>query len=164
MDENSIRRPHKNTNNKRFGAEKYKKFIGNKSEGQGFADNRKRKIQHEYMKILSKQKKKEEYQTKQKLGKNNRHTQKETSSSDAEKVTKFSKSKWQFEEKKAEKARKKTEALKKKREREEALAKYNDKKHQKNKTFSKRTRKGQPVMRNQIEFLLTKIEKQVNKT
>ncbi|XP_060074382.1 thyroid transcription factor 1-associated protein 26-like [Ylistrum balloti] len=161
MDEHTKGRMSKRAHVKRHGVDKYKKFIGNQSEGQGFADNRKRKIQHEYLKILSKQRKKEEYETGQQLT-NDKYT--EEDSLRGKKFTKYSKSEWHSQQRKEEKARKKTEALRRKREREEALAKYNSKKQKKNKTFSKRTHKGQPVMKNQIEYLLTKIEKQVDKT
>ncbi|XP_021374499.1 thyroid transcription factor 1-associated protein 26 homolog [Mizuhopecten yessoensis] len=163
MDENIKARNFKKPVTKRPGANKYKTFVGNKSEGQGFADNRKRKVQHEYLKILSKQRRQEEYQTGQQLKRNKGLTE-EGSSSGTENYTTYSKSQWQSQQRKEEKAKKKTEALRKKREREDALAKYNDKKQVKNKTFCKRTRKGQPVMKNQMEYLLTKIEKQVNKT
>ena len=56
------------------------------------------------------------------------------------------------------------EALRKKHEREEALQKYNSAKKESFKKLCKKTHKGQPVMKNQIEYLLAKIEKQVNQT
>ena len=56
------------------------------------------------------------------------------------------------------------EALAKKKERDEALSQYKKRKNDNFKKLCKRTSKGQPVMSNQIEYLLQKIEKQVNQT
>lgn len=54
--------------------------------------------------------------------------------------------------------RKKEETLRVKAEREEALRKYKEKKMQAYKKLSKRTKKGQPVMKDRIELLLQKIQ------
>ncbi|KAL2731457.1 thyroid transcription factor 1-associated protein 26 [Vespula squamosa] len=54
--------------------------------------------------------------------------------------------------------RKKEERLRVKAEREEALRKYKEKKMQAYKKLSKRTKKGQPVMKDRIELLLQKIQ------
>nr|XP_050861215.1 thyroid transcription factor 1-associated protein 26 homolog [Vespula vulgaris] len=54
--------------------------------------------------------------------------------------------------------RKKEETLRVKAEREEALRKYKEKKMQACKKLSKRTKKGQPVMKDRIELLLQKIQ------
>ena len=54
--------------------------------------------------------------------------------------------------------------MRRKQERDEALQKYNSKKKENFKKLCKKTHKGQPVMKNQIEYLLAKIEKQVNQT
>ena len=44
---------------------------------------------------------------------------------------------------------------------DKALNKYKDSKRSKYLKLCKRTHKGQPVMKNQIEYLLEKIQKQV---
>lgn len=54
--------------------------------------------------------------------------------------------------------------MKNKKEREKALEEYQKKKKENFKKICKHTYKGQPVMKNQIEYLLQKIEKQVNQT
>lgn len=51
------------------------------------------------------------------------------------------------------------EANRKKAEREEALRNYKEKKMRNFKVLSKKTRKGQPVMKGRIEMLLEKIQR-----
>ncbi|XP_043487336.1 thyroid transcription factor 1-associated protein 26 homolog [Polistes fuscatus] len=65
-------------------------------------------------------------------------------------------------QKKADKKRKKEEMLRIKTEKEEALRKYKEKKMQKYKKLSKKTKKGQPVMKERIELLLQKIQQDKN--
>ena len=45
-----------------------------------------------------------------------------------------------------------------KAEREEAMKKYKENKFEKNKKFFKKTKKGQPVMKDRLELLLEKIQ------
>ncbi|XP_063399375.1 thyroid transcription factor 1-associated protein 26 homolog [Mytilus trossulus] len=149
-------------------AEQYKKFKGNKKEGQGFADKRKKKVQYEYLKMLRKEKKKRERtalphtsfedtdMTEEKIGKEKKI---EDSSSNT-----YSKSQKQFSKKKMDKEKKKKEVLKQKREIESALTKYKDKKSKQYKKLCKKTYKGQPVMKNQIEILLHKIQSGIDQT
>ena len=49
-----------------------------------------------------------------------------------------------------------------KTEKEEALKKYKEKKMQTYKKLSKKTKKGQPVMKDRLEMLLEKIQQQVS--
>jgi hypothetical protein len=56
------------------------------------------------------------------------------------------------------------ETLQKKREVESALTHYKNKKSKQYKLLCKRTYKGQPVMKNQIELLLHKIQSGINQT
>lgn len=56
------------------------------------------------------------------------------------------------------------EVLKQKREIETALTNYKDKKSKQYKKLCKKTYKGQPVMKNQIEILLHKIQSGIDQT
>ncbi|XP_078052089.1 uncharacterized protein LOC144478216 [Augochlora pura] len=78
------------------------------------------------------------------------------------KVSVFHKAKQEFLRKKDEK-RKKIEEIKRiKAERDEALNKYKQKRTQTYKKLSKKTKKGQPVMKDRLEILLDKIQHQVS--
>uniref|UniRef100_A0A674HXF3 Coiled-coil domain containing 59 n=1 Tax=Terrapene triunguis TaxID=2587831 RepID=A0A674HXF3_9SAUR len=74
------------------------------------------------------------------------------------KKTSNQKAKEEYEKIKAERAKKKKEAEKRKQEREEAQRLYKQKKMEAYKILSKRTKKGQPNLNLQIEFLLQKIQ------
>ncbi|XP_067415976.1 thyroid transcription factor 1-associated protein 26 [Emydura macquarii macquarii] len=74
------------------------------------------------------------------------------------KKTSNQKAKEEYETVKAERAKKKEAAEKRKREREEAQRLYKQKKMETYKILSKRTKKGQPNLNLQIEFLLQKIQ------
>nr|XP_008164785.1 thyroid transcription factor 1-associated protein 26 [Chrysemys picta bellii] len=74
------------------------------------------------------------------------------------KKTSNQKAKEEYEKIKAERAKKKEEAEKRKQEREEAQRLYKQKKMEAYKILSKRTKKGQPNLNLQIEFLLQKIQ------
>ncbi|KAK3586374.1 hypothetical protein CHS0354_022530 [Potamilus streckersoni] len=140
---------------------KYKQFFGNQIQGQGFADKRKKKIQYEYLKFLKKE---------------NRRTEKTVLDGDAADCRKqrgfsaksgrhkFSKAHEEYERRKQIKLDKKEVALKKKRELAAALDKYKQRKKEKFKKLCKKTYKGQPVMKDRIEHLLEKIQRQVNQT
>ncbi|NXM68662.1 TAP26 protein, partial [Serilophus lunatus] len=69
------------------------------------------------------------------------------------------KAKEEYEKIKAERARKKEEAEKRKQQREEAQRLYKQKKMEAYKILSKKTKKGQPNLNLQVEFLLQKIQK-----
>ncbi|XP_014744222.1 PREDICTED: thyroid transcription factor 1-associated protein 26 [Sturnus vulgaris] len=68
------------------------------------------------------------------------------------------KAKEEYEKVKAEHARKKEEAEKRKQQREEAQRLYKKKKMEAYKILSKKTKKGQPNLNLQVEFLLQKIQ------
>ncbi|NWR19201.1 TAP26 protein, partial [Emberiza fucata] len=68
------------------------------------------------------------------------------------------KAKEEYEKIKAEHARKKEEAEKRKQQREEAQRLYKKKKMEAFKILSKKTKKGQPNLNLQVEFLLQKIQ------
>ncbi|NXB78042.1 TAP26 protein, partial [Donacobius atricapilla] len=68
------------------------------------------------------------------------------------------KAKEEYEKIKAERARKKEEAEKRKQQREEAQRLYKKKKMEAYKILSKKTKKGQPNLNLQVEFLLQKIQ------
>ncbi|NWH77571.1 TAP26 protein, partial [Piaya cayana] len=64
----------------------------------------------------------------------------------------------EYEKIKAERARKKEEAEKRKQQREEAQRLYKQKKMEAYKILSKKTKKGQPNLNLQMEYLLQKIQ------
>ncbi|NXC09224.1 TAP26 protein, partial [Orthonyx spaldingii] len=68
------------------------------------------------------------------------------------------KAKEEYEKIKAERARKKEEAEKRKQQREEAQRLYKQKKMEAYKILSKKTKKGQPNLNLQVEYLLQKIQ------
>ncbi|NWR52742.1 TAP26 protein, partial [Regulus satrapa] len=68
------------------------------------------------------------------------------------------KAKEEYEKIKAERARKKEEAEKRRQQREEAQRLYKKKKMEAYKILSKKTKKGQPNLNLQVEFLLQKIQ------
>ncbi|XP_022320903.2 thyroid transcription factor 1-associated protein 26 homolog [Crassostrea virginica] len=146
----------------------YKRFTGNKAEGQGFADKRKRKIQHEYNKLLKKEKKStrnakhvsvlEELSEEEEVTLADKSVPKERSSLKA--VGTYTKAHHEYKQRKKEKERKKREAKEKKQAVDKAIEKYHQKKQSNYKLLCKRTARGQPIMKHQMEYLLEKIKKQ----
>ncbi|KAK3799002.1 hypothetical protein RRG08_026974 [Elysia crispata] len=141
----------------------YKPFLGNKKEGQGFADKRKKKAAYEYLKLLKKEKQSAEYSGDTEAPKHRsldflrsqikspQQGKKKHAFSAAEKIAK---------KRQEEKQTKKRKALQVKRERETALKDYKDKKQKQHLKLCKKTSRGQPVMRYQMELLLDKIHRQ----
>ncbi|OPJ85767.1 thyroid transcription factor 1-associated protein 26 [Patagioenas fasciata monilis] len=76
----------------------------------------------------------------------------------SKKKTSNQKAKEEYEKIQAERARKKEEAEKRKQQREEAQRLYKQKKMEAYKIFSKKTKRGQPNLNLQMEFLLQKIQ------
>lgn len=70
----------------------------------------------------------------------------------------FFKAKQEYQQKQEEKRKRGEDAVRIKAEREEALRNYREKKMRNFKVLSKKTRKGQPVMRGRIEMLLERIQ------
>ena len=64
----------------------------------------------------------------------------------------------EFLKKKNEKQEKQEELLRIKNEREEAIKKYREKKMEVYKKLSKKTKKGQPIMRERMQLLFEKIQ------
>ncbi|XP_067169065.1 thyroid transcription factor 1-associated protein 26 isoform X2 [Apteryx mantelli] len=130
--------------------------LGSLQEGQGFAFQRKQKIQREYRKLLTRERK---------VG-----TQRDIQFTDT--YPEHLKHLYLAEEEKLKKQRKatndsilseeelnKAEAEKRKQQREEAQRLYKQKKLEAYKILSKKTKKGQPNLNLQMEFLLQKIQK-----
>ncbi|KAJ8978810.1 hypothetical protein NQ317_018900 [Molorchus minor] len=80
------------------------------------------------------------------------------SSSKRKKGKAFKKAYQEFERIKGEKNKKKEEFLRKKAEKEEALKVYKKNKLEKFKKLSRKTKKGQPIMKERMELLLEKIQ------
>ncbi|XP_067855563.1 thyroid transcription factor 1-associated protein 26 homolog [Heptranchias perlo] len=168
-------------------ADHFKKGWGSVKEGQGFAFQRKEKIKHEYKKLLRKEKKaqhppevhhtedypdhlrhlylaEEELLKKQsKKAKDNRIlTDQPDSQAGGTKKKKnkssYQKTKEEYEKIQAEHIKQKEAAEKSQREKEEAQRKYKEQKLEKYRILSKKTKKGQPNLNIQIEYLLKKIQ------
>lgn len=75
----------------------------------------------------------------------------------------FQKAHLEYERIKEEKKQKKEEFKRKKAERDEALKQYKEKKITKFKVLSRKTRKGQPIMKDRMEMLLAQIQDNLNK-
>ncbi|KAL0113457.1 hypothetical protein PUN28_012544 [Cardiocondyla obscurior] len=71
----------------------------------------------------------------------------------------FFKAKREYRRKQEEEKKKREDAIRIKLEQEEAQKKYKEKKMRNFKVLSKKTRKGQPVMKGRIEMLLEKIQR-----
>ncbi|XP_044533187.1 thyroid transcription factor 1-associated protein 26 isoform X1 [Gracilinanus agilis] len=166
-----------------------KAFSGSVREGQGFAFQRKQKIQQEYKKLLKKEKKAKISQESQftekypehlkhlylaeeemlrKQDKKEKEQLPEEKSSVSmnpvatprrnKKKTSNQKAKEEYEQVQAKRAAKKQEFEKRKQEREEAQQRYKKKKMEAYKILSKKTKKGQPNLNLQMEYLLKKIQ------
>lgn len=221
---------------KRKWVPEHKMFDGSVGEGQGFAFKRKQKVQHEYNKLLRKERRKntdvktqykEEYpehlkhlylaeaeklrtearmnrikRTKSRLGGVVEEVAEDlaeeastdhmphsdpgvsedqidlatqppepTEASEADSVTmsnrqkkkmmkktSYQKTKEEFEKMKEKRSKKKEEFIKNKKQKEEAVQKYKQKKVETFQMLSKKTKKGQPNLNLQMEYLLQKIQ------
>ncbi|XP_034434998.1 thyroid transcription factor 1-associated protein 26 homolog [Hippoglossus hippoglossus] len=167
----------------------HKVFEGSVSEGQGFAFKRKEKVRHEYNKLLRKEKRRnpeskqlyqEEYpehlrhlyqaeaqKLKQEAWTNRVNRSKlrnflpmsNRMRKKMQKKTSYQKTKEEFETIKEKQRQKKGEFLKNKQQREEAIQKYKQKKLETFQILSKKTKKGQPNLNLQMEYLLQKIQR-----
>lgn len=70
----------------------------------------------------------------------------------------FKKAQQEFERIKGEKEAKKEEFLRRRKEKEEALKEYKRKKNEKFKKLNRKTKKGQPIMKERMEMLLEQIQ------
>lgn len=211
----------------------HKVFEGNVKEGQGFALKRKQKVKHEYNRLLRKEKKKENPESRQlykeeypehlkhlymaeaeklkteawtnrmnrsKMRMKDQEKSEDTGENDAAelqteaadpdpevtsgaenpepaatsekaslpmsnrmrkkmlKKTSYQKTKEDFETIREKRRKKKEEYVKNKQQREEAIQKYKQKKMETFQMLSKKTKKGQPNLNLQMEYLLGKIQ------
>lgn len=70
----------------------------------------------------------------------------------------------EYQEKQSEKEKKKEAKELARKEREEALKKYKKKKNEHYRLLAKKTKWGQPVMKNRVQILLEKLQEQMNQT
>ncbi|XP_078424060.1 thyroid transcription factor 1-associated protein 26 homolog [Cetorhinus maximus] len=171
-----------------WGANHFKKGWGSIKEGQGFAFQQKNRIKHEYKKLLRKEKKAQhpqEIQYTENYPDHLRHlylaeeellkkqskkakksqtvaisqpdSQAETTKKEKSKSS-YQKSKEEYEKRQAELIKQKEAAEESQRAKEEALRKYKERKLEKYRILSKKTRKGQPNLNIQMEYLLKKIQ------
>ncbi|XP_041071905.1 thyroid transcription factor 1-associated protein 26 homolog [Carcharodon carcharias] len=172
----------------RWRANHFKKGWGSIKEGQGFAFQQKNRIKHEYKKLLRKEKKAQhpqEIQYTENYPDHLRHlylaeeellkkqsekakksqtvaisqpdSQAETTKKEKSKSS-YQKSKEEYEKRQAEHIKQKEAAEERQRAKEEAQRKYKEQKLEKYRILSKKTRKGQPNLNIQMEYLLKKIQ------
>ncbi|CAH1785740.1 unnamed protein product [Owenia fusiformis] len=138
---------------------RFKTYIGNQTEGQGFADKRKRKMMLDYRKLLQKEKQKMKATEPGTSGEKSVHEMPRRLSKQ-DKMSAFYAAQKQFSLKSQEDVLKKEIEEKRQKETQEALDKYNTRKKETQKTLKKKTHRGQPVMANRMDLLLEKIKKQ----
>lgn len=138
-------------------------FTGNKLTGQGFADKRKKAILREHYRQLRKNKKTQKEAFKQPLNKEITDSARSNSrvpqpKKKAIKANVYKKALLQHEQKVKERKVQKESFLKKREESEKAMKQYHDRKLQRQKKFSKKTKRGQPAMGSRMEFLLKHLQ------
>jgi len=140
---------------KKFDKKKYRlQKYSNKYKIDQWEERRKKAILHRFYKELNK-----DQQNSAEASLNFSETFKNANkTSKSKKSYAFFKAKQEYQRKQEEKKKRSEEALRVKAEREEALKKYKEKKLRNFKVLSKKTRKGQPVMKGRIEMLLEKIQ------
>lgn len=142
-----------------FDKKKYRlKTYSNKYKVDQWQERRKRAVLRDYYKELQKE---HNSQKRLPVSKDDAKTENETSKI-KKKPSFIDVAKREYELRKEEKKRKKEEILRIKTEREEALRKYKEKKMQTYKKLSRKTKKGQPVMKDRMELLLDKIQQNLN--
>ncbi|XP_029668028.1 thyroid transcription factor 1-associated protein 26 homolog [Formica exsecta] len=136
---------------KRYRLQKY----SNKYKINQWEEKRKKAVLRGYYKELQK-----DQQNSSQKSSNLNHASKNTNeiSNSRNKSYAFYKAKREYKRKQEEKKKRVEEAIRVKTEREEALRKYKQKKLHNFKVLSKKTKKGQPVMKGRIEMLLEKIQ------
>ncbi|XP_001607665.1 thyroid transcription factor 1-associated protein 26 homolog [Nasonia vitripennis] len=140
-------------NKKKYREQKY----SNKFKVNQWEEKRKKAILKGFYKDLKKEEKAANFKFSRKSNSENPEDDNSESSSKKAKIPFFS-AKQEYLKKKQEKDRKKEELLKAQEERKKALEKYKEKKMQTYKQLSKKTKKGQPVMKGRMELLLEKIQ------
>ncbi|XP_078075913.1 thyroid transcription factor 1-associated protein 26 homolog [Mustelus asterias] len=168
-------------------ANHFKKGWGSVKEGRGFAFQQKEKVKREYKKLLRKEKAQRPqeiqytenypdhlrhlYLAEEELLKNhskkarknqtvaiNQPDSQEEETKKKKSKSSYQKTKEEYEKRRAEHIKRKEEAEKNQRAKEEAQRKYKEQKLEKYKILSKKTRKGQPNLNIQMEYLLQKIQ------
>lgn len=163
---------------KRYRLQKYSK----KYQLQQWEDKRKKAVLHSYYKSLKEDQLNTKNTVQENLNKNdiddkqkndnisektldtdktNYFEDDSSKNSKARKARLFRKAHLEFQRIKEEKEKEKELSLKKKMKKEEALQKYKKNKIEKFKKLNKKTKKGQPIMKDRIEMLLEKIQNSV---
>ncbi|KAL6428385.1 hypothetical protein ACFW04_008578 [Cataglyphis niger] len=141
---------------KKFDKKKYRlQKYSNKYKINQWEEKRKKAVLRGYYKELKK-----DQQNSSQTSSNLNHASKNANdiSNSKNKSYAFYKAKREYKRKQEEKKKRIEEAIRAKMEREEALRKYKQKKLHNFKVLSKKTKKGQPVMKGRIEMLLEKIQ------
>ncbi|KYQ54034.1 Thyroid transcription factor 1-associated protein 26 like protein [Trachymyrmex zeteki] len=140
---------------KKFDKKKYRlQKYSNKYKINQWEERRKKAVLREYYKELKK-----DQQNSAGTSSNLSNTSKNANeTSKLKKSNIFFKTKREYQRKQEEKKNRLENTIRIKEEREEALRKYREKKLQNFKVLSKKTKKGQPVMKGRIEMLLEKIQ------
>ncbi|XP_053975571.1 thyroid transcription factor 1-associated protein 26 homolog [Hylaeus volcanicus] len=140
---------------KKYRAQKY----SNKYKIDQWQERRKKAILRDYYKEVEKS---QRQNPKKPIALINENKNENDNEMQPRKVSAFHKAKKEYLRKKDDKRKKKEEIVRVKTEQKEALKKYKEKKMQTFKKLSKKTKKGQPVMKDRLELLLEKIQQQVS--
>ncbi|XP_046581683.1 thyroid transcription factor 1-associated protein 26 homolog [Haliotis rubra] len=148
-----------------------KQFKGSKQEGEGFAEKRKKKMHYEYMKLLKKEMRGQNVESQR--SKVNTSGADEMVGNAANKTKPrnfkvqdrhqgkqhmFSEAQKRFQVKKESQEKQKEENLLRLEEQKKAINQYRSKRKKKHLMLCKKTHKGQPIMKHQINYLLEKIQ------
>ncbi|XP_012225860.1 thyroid transcription factor 1-associated protein 26 homolog [Linepithema humile] len=141
---------------KKFDKKKYRlQKYSNKYKINQWEERRKKAVLREFYKEVQKDQRNSAQDS---LNLSNTSKESEITSKSKKKGYAFYKAKQEYKRKLDEKKTKIEDANRRKEEREEALKKYKEKKIRNFKVLSKKTKKGQPVMKGRVEMLLEKIQ------
>ncbi|XP_067655170.1 thyroid transcription factor 1-associated protein 26 homolog [Haliotis asinina] len=145
-----------------------KQFKGSKQEGEGFAEKRKKKMHYEYMKLLKKEMRQRNLESQgsiidaeEMVGNGAKKTEPrnyKVQHKHQGKQHMFSEAQKQFQVKKESQLKLKKENLLRLEEQKKAIDQYRSKRKKKHLMLCKKTHKGQPIMKHQINYLLEKIQ------
>ncbi|CAL7945500.1 unnamed protein product [Xylocopa violacea] len=144
----------KSFNKKHYRIQKY----SNKYKINQWEERRKKAILRNFYKELDKDQK--QNLKKPSVSKNNDQNE---DVKQPKKMSAFRRAKQEFLNKQDEKRKRMEQVSQMKAKREEALKKYKEKRMETYKKLSKKTKKGQPVMKDRLEMLLERIQQQVSK-
>ncbi|XP_028047290.2 thyroid transcription factor 1-associated protein 26 homolog [Monomorium pharaonis] len=143
---------------KKFDKKKYRlQKYSNKYKIEQWEERKKKAVLRQFYKELDKDQPKNSAETSLNLSNTSRNADEPSKSK--KKGGAYFKAKREYHRKQEEKKKRIEETARRKAEREEALRKYKEKKIRNFKILSKKTRKGQPVMKGRIELLLEKIQR-----